>query len=93
MIYTQSSFMPLHVARIRQGMAAFSCKINIRNNLMKSTSKKTYILWKSPHVITHSEVIKEIEINDLNVLFLNLSSTFKVLFTIFGYECIVTLQC
>ena len=59
---------------------------------MKSTSKNLYIA-EIVQVITHNEVIKENEILDLNVLFLNLSNTFKVLFTIFGYECILTLQC
>ena len=59
---------------------------------MKSTSKNNLYIAAILQVITHSEVIKENEIVDLNVLFLNLSNTFKN-FKIFGYGCILTLQC
>ena len=59
------------------GMAAFSCKVNYTNNLMKSTSK-TGLMEEIAQVITH-EVIEN-KIVDLNVLFLNLSNVFQVSF-------------
>ena len=45
---------------------------------MKSTTKNNLYIAEIVQVITHGEVIKENEIVDLNVLFLNLSNTFKV---------------
>ena len=72
-------------------MAAFSCKVKYTNNLMKSTFNAGFIA-EIVQVITH-EVIMEKEIVDLKVLFLNLSNIFQVLFTIFGYQCILRLQC
>ena len=72
-------------------MVAFSCKVNYANNLTKSTFKTGLIAEIAP-VITR-EVIMENEIVDLNILFLKLSNIFQVLFTIFGYECILRLQC
>ena len=49
--------------------------------------KKNLHIAEIVSVITYGEVIKENEIVDLNVLFLNLSHTFQVLFTIF-VKCI-----
>ena len=52
-------------------MAAFSCKVNYTNNLMKSTSK-TGLIAEVARVITQ-EVIEN-EMVDLNGLFFNLSN-------------------
>ena len=52
-------------------MAAFNCKVNYTNNLMKSTSK-TGLISEVARVITQ-EVIEN-EIVDLNGLFFNLSN-------------------
>ena len=58
---------------------------------MKSTFE-TGLIAEIVQIITH-EMIMEKEIVDLNALFLNLSQIFQVLFTIFGYQCILRLEC
>ena len=72
-------------------MAAFGRQVNYTNNLMKSTFK-TGLIAEIVQVITH-EVIMENEIVYLNVLFLNLSNISLILFTNFGHEYVLKLQC
>ena len=60
-------------------------------HIMKSTFK-TGLIAEIVQTITH-EMIMEKEIVDLNTLFLNLSKIIQVLFTIFGYQCILRLEC
>ena len=54
----------------------------MKSTVAELSTSKTGLIAEIVQVITHSEVIKENEIVDLNVLL-----------TIFGYKCIPRLQC
>ena len=58
-IYTQLMFHCIWLEGFYIGMAAFSCKVNYTNNLMKSTSK-TGLIAEIAQVIKHEVIENEI---------------------------------